>query len=100
MRLILEIGANCAVPAKDNRPTLLEDIRLLTWYSAAGTIGRLAKRRRRTGKPADSQPAAEWPERGPAELDGARAICATRSQTKRRMVQVQQAASLHIWLHR
>ena len=34
-RLITELGADCAMLVKDNRPTLLEDIRLLNWDSAA-----------------------------------------------------------------
>ena len=34
-RLILDLGADCAMTVKDNRPTLLEDIRLLDWNSAA-----------------------------------------------------------------
>ena len=29
VRLITELGADYAMPVKDNRPTLLEDIRLL-----------------------------------------------------------------------
>ena len=33
--LITELGADCAMPVKDSRPTLLEDIRLLDWDSAA-----------------------------------------------------------------
>lgn len=35
VRLITELGADCAMPVKDSRPTLLEDIRLLDWDSAA-----------------------------------------------------------------
>ena len=33
--LILEFGADSAMPVKDNWPTRPEDIRLLTWYPAA-----------------------------------------------------------------
>ena len=35
VRLITELGADCAMPVRDSWPTLLEDIRLLDWDSVA-----------------------------------------------------------------
>ena len=53
VRLIAELGADYAMPVKDNRPTPLDDIRLLDWDSAAEFktlekgYGRIETRRRR-----------------------------------------------------